>query len=245
MIDQAEVNKQRWLSVISSKLFWVPAAVGAAVGLLAEAPLAWIGWAAVGFGVASVVWQLTVGGQKLTDQAIAKVKRKAGREHRAYLRRLQRKLRQDRDPRTGEMLRSLRDLYGRVEDLDFDPTQQQTWQIEVYEQIRNLYQSCLSALERSYELWIRANEMATDESRSQMLNWRDDVLNQVSESVQQLGKTVDQVQASAMKRELPDNELSQVRSELEQGLEVARGVEKRIESLEQELQGQRSSIREL
>lgn len=244
MIDQAEVRKQRFLSAITSRFFWVPAIVGTALGFLAESPLSWFGWAAVGVGVASVVWRMTIGGRSLTNQAISKVKQKASREHRAYLRRLQRKLRRDRDPRTGEMLRSLRDLYGRLDDMEFDPQQQQTWQVEVFGQIRNLYQSSLSALERSYELWDRANEMATDESREELLAWRDGVLQEVRQSIEQLSKTVDQVQASAMQRELPDGELSQMRSELEQGLEVARGIEQQIQNLENELQGHRSSLRE-
>ena len=221
-------------------MFWFPTALGAAVGLLAAPPLAWVGWAAVGIGVATFAWKMTVG----SDQATKQAESKADREHRAYLRRLQQKLRTDRDPRTGEMLRDLRDLYGRLSDISDDPQLQQPWQIEVVGQIRNLYQSSLSALERSYELWDRAQDMATEETRDQLLDWRANVLDEVSRSIQQLAKTADQVQASAVKRELPEDDLAQMRQELEQGLTVARNVEQQIEKLENELKTGQSTIRE-
>ena len=142
------------------------------------------------------------------------------------------------------MLRSLQDLYGRLDDMEFDPSNQQSWQIEVFGEIRNLYQASLAALERSYEMWDRANEMATDEARQELLNWRDGVLQEVSQSVTQLSKTVDDVQASVMKSELPDKDLAQMRGELEQGWEVARGIEHQIEQLERELKGVRITLPE-
>lgn len=239
MFDQAEVRKQRVLGAIYSKLFWVPVMLGTSLGLLGKAPWSWVGWTAVVLGVGSVVWRTTVGGRELAERAITRVKRKSSREHRAYLRQLQRKLRRDRDERTGEMLRSLRDLYGRLDDMEFDPGAQQSWQINIFGQIRNLYQASLAALERSYELWNRANEMTTDEARKELLIWRDSVLQEVKQSVLQLSKTVDDVQASTMKRELPDEDLTRMRAELEQGLKVAHEIEQQMEQLEGELKGLR------
>ena len=231
-------------STLTSHLVWFPAALGTAVGLLADPPIAYLGWGAVGFGVASLIWKLTLGSRQLTDHAKSKQRGDANREHRAYLRQLQQKLRTDRDPRTGEMLRKLRDLYGRLDDISADPELQRPWQIEVVEQIQDLYQSSLSALERSFEIWERSRDMATDETRQQLMNWRADVLGEVDHSIQQLNKTADQVQASALKRELPEDDLAQMRQELEQGLTVARNVEQQIENLENELKTNQSPLRE-
>jgi len=242
MVDRTDVFKQRFLSAVTSRLFWLPTALGAAIGLFSDPPAAWLGWGAVGFGVATLVWNLTVGSRQLTTRATSKLRSEANREHRAYLRRLQQKLRTDRDPRTGEMLRKLRDLYGRLDELSADPQLQQSWQIEVVGQIHNLYQSSLTALERSFELWERSQVMATDESRQQLLDWRADVLGEVGRSIEQLATTADQVQASALKRELPEDDLAQMRQELEQGLSVARNVEQQIEKLENELKTYRSPI---
>jgi len=236
MIDQAEVNRQCWLSVVRAKRFWFPVLMGTLLGINADTPFAWIGWATVLIAVGVAAWRLTWGRQTLIVRVITQLKRKESREQRAFLRGLQRKLRQDRDSRTGDMLRRLRKVYDRVVELDLDKARQQPWRVEVYDQVCVLYRSCLSALERSFDLWIRANEMATDESRLQVLQWRNELLNQVNEGVQQLEKSLDQLQASALKYELPQAELLQVRSELEQGLEVARQVEKRLESFEQTLQ---------
>lgn len=244
MVDSTEVNKQRLLSAVTSKLFWLPTALGAAVGLLADPPAAWLGWAAVGLGVATLAWKLTVGSWPLTRKAESELRNQANREHRAYLRQLQQKLRTDRDPQTGEMLRKLRDLYGRLDDITGDPQLQQPWQTEVVEQIHSLYQSSLKALERSFELWHRGQDMATDETRQQLLDWRSDVLGEVGRSIEQLAKTADQVQASAVKRELPEDDLARMRQELQQGLTVARNVEQQIEKLENELKTSQSPIRE-
>ena len=86
--------------------------------------------------------------------------------------------------------------------------------------------------------------MATDETRQQLLNWRAEVLGEVGHSIQQLNKTADQVQASALKRELPEDDLAQMRQELEQGLTVARNVERQIENLENELKTRQSPVRD-
>ncbi len=242
MVDQAAVNRHRFSSAITSYPVWFSAILGTAVGVLAEPPVAYLGWAAVGFGVATLIWKLTIGSRQLTDQATSKLRAAANREHRVYLRQLQQKLRTDRDPRTGEMLRRLRDFYGRLGVLSADPELQRPWQLEVVGQVRTLYQASLRALERSYELWNRARDMATDETRQQVLEWRAEVLDEVTRSIDQLNKTADQVQASILKRELPEDELAQMRQELQHGLNVARNVEQQIENLENELKPNRTAI---
>ncbi len=64
-------------------------------------------------------------------------------------------------------------------------------------------------------------------------------VQKVQKSEQVVKKTVDDVQASAMKRELPDEDLTRMRAELEQGLKVAHEIEQQMEQLEGELKGLR------
>ena len=79
--------------------------------------------------------------------------------------------------------------------------------------------------------------MATDRAKHEMLDSRDDLLEQVETSIGHLESTLDNLQTVQIQR--TDEELSdrnaRLRQELDQGLEVARAVEKRMEDLERQL----------
>jgi hypothetical protein len=234
MVDPAEVRKQRWVRVVTSRRFLLPAIVGVVLGVFGNPPVNWLGWAAGVVAAGVVVWDLTWGGAKLTAAIHQDLRRKADRDHHQYLRELQRKLRTDRDPRTGEMLRHLRQLYDRMQDLLQQTTGGKPWQMEVHGQVRHLYQSCLTALERSFELWERGREMATESSRQEVMQWRTDLLQEVSQSIEHLGTTLDHIQTGSLRLDRADDDLARLRGELEQGLAVARNTEQRIEQLDRE-----------
>ena len=78
------------------------------------------------------------------------------REHAAYLRELRRRLRGDRDPRTSNMVKKLKQVYDRlwsmVPDVGADENAASLL-TAVHRQVRDLYDSCVKLLERSLQLW--------------------------------------------------------------------------------------------
>jgi hypothetical protein len=131
----------------------------------------------------------------------------------------------------------LRGIFERLWTLTPDPNSEWKEIPEVYQQAMELYQSCLTLLKRTFELWIASRSVSTDRARHQLLDARDELLGQVEQSVDHLNASLDSLQTSGIDRTREELALhnSQLQQELEQGLEVARAVEKRMDELEREI----------
>lgn len=78
-------------------------------------------------------------------------------------------------------------------------------------------------------------EMSTDAVRQEMLDRREHVLEEVQESTAHLEAAVDYLRAKQVERGLDETEVTQIRDELDVGLQVARRVEEHMSELENEL----------
>lgn len=152
------------------------------------------------------------------------------------------RLLQDEDPRTEELLGELRRLYAQ-----FQP--QGRWSnglslhaaSEIRSQVEKLFQGCIICLERSLDLYQSSKEMETRSGKKQAKEARKRVLEEVEASIEQLARTLDEVAALSLVGPDQEEHLARVRQELDQSLEVARRVEERMKSLEEDLG--RSSVR--
>lgn len=159
----------------------------------------------------------------------------AHEEHEDYLRRLARQLRRDRDERTGECLRRLHKLHERFrEDGVLSTTSKSAALLDIREKIEQLYWSCLRSLERSLVMWRAARDMSTPETRQAVLDRRDKLVIEVQDGIAHLESTVDQLVAASLRRG-DEQDVTQVRDELEAGLQVARRVEERMAQMEDDL----------
>lgn len=183
-----------------------------------------------GLGIAAA--KLLFGRDELVRQAEEDLRNESARDHRSYLRRLHRRLRSDKDSRTGQYLAELRRLYDRLQEAGLMGSKTSNLVLpEVRNKAEQIYRSCLSCLEQSLELWQAAQEMATDAAKEQLLASREKLLEELGESVRHLGATVDHLQAAGLRQSDESESLSHMREELEQGLEVARRVERRMAEL--------------
>lgn len=245
MSQETQLRKRKWKRLFRS-VAWPTIAgggillAGVATGQIL-APLGFVGMGLLALGTAVGVYRWTLGGERLTEEARADLETETAREHVAYLKTLRGRMRRDRDPRTTKMVKKLKDVYDRLtargipESAD-SVTKRRAGMAEVHQGARGLYQSCLDMLERSLELWNGARKMATESSRAQLLKSRDEILDQVEESINHLDRTLDQIQVAKLGQDdsiSADN--SQLQQELEQGLEVARRVEERMRDLEHDL----------
>ena len=173
-------------------------------------------------------------------EAVRDVLQRAEGEQLQRLQRLRHQLRGDRDPHSTQLVRQLRAILKRLTDSFFEEAVDVGRDLSRRDSLATstqLYESCFRLLERSFELWNGAQQMATDSSRQELLNQRTDLLRQVEQSMQHLNSSLDQLQTSQLKED--DGSVAANRSlqdELQLGLETARRVEERMESLEQELQ---------
>lgn len=109
--------------------------------------------------------------------------------------------------------------------------------LEMIEMVSSLHDACLISLRRSAQILETMTELTTEEVRSEMVEKRRKLDDEVERSIGQLSLALDRMQTSTFRSE-DAGELARVRDELEAGLETARRVDDRIARIEREL-GQR------
>ncbi|MEE8450823.1 MAG: hypothetical protein V3R99_02880 [Thermoguttaceae bacterium] len=145
---------------------------------------------------------------------------------------LDNRLRKDRDPRTQESLRQLRELYGKfVGDVQSGKINRSTH--EILEIVEELFRTSVAQLEVSYQLWQTSRTLGK-EAKQKMLAQRDEVVEEVVDTIRHLGTTIEQFFAFTRKKN-KDN-LGRLREELDEAIRVARRTEERMASWENDPQ---------
>ena len=226
--------------LIASPLVVIPAGLGAATFTMAvvlHAPLGFLGFLGLSgilAGVGIAVTRSILGWDELTRRAFDELQGESDQSQAQIIDGLEQALRADHDPRTTQSAQELRRLYRRLERAGVMGDNIDSLLLpEIKNKAEQLYQSCLDSLGRTLELWQAAQEMATPEARKQVLAQREALIGEVDKSVHHLGKTLDHLQTSMLKRDRQDEDLARMREELEMGLQVAQRVEQRIDQLGQ------------
>ena len=241
-MDSVQIRRAKLVHLITWPGVLVPAVAGAAslaLGALTNGfsgGLVWTGLAAMGVGAAAAAYRWFAAVETLEQQALDRIRLQAEKEHLDYLKQLRRRLRRDRDPRTGKCLKRLHGTYERLGRLDARVASGGSRTLtEVVAQAKQLYQSCLELLERSLVLWNASQQMSTDDASGKLLESRDQLLDEVDRSIDRLDKTLDGLQVAALNDNDQRGEHSRLRAELDEGLAVAQRVQQRMDALEQGL----------
>jgi hypothetical protein len=224
-----DVRKKVLLDLFASPGTLLPVVGGltALLGSWAFNLAAWTGFlGVVGIlaGVGVSVTKLIFGLEKITNDAYEYVHAQEVKKQEERLDALDRKLVTDRDPRTQESLRRLRELHRDFAD-DLEKGKIARSSHDVLEIIEELSRKCVAQLERSYQLWhtARGNSGTV---RDHLLQEREQVILEVVESVHHVEKTIGQFRSFAAKDS--DEDLGRLREELDEAIEVARRAEERV-----------------
>ena len=233
-MDPAAIRFRFWARILALPQVWVPAVSGVCLTLSGYSTLfAIVGpllsCAVIGFYVGlyrDTIWELAADDIRLEDRYLQQAK----------LRDLRRRLRDDKDYRSNQLIRDLQSAYDRMcanrliepspaDDSVTREIKQQTW---------GLFESGYQALERSYELWQSAVQMTTDEGREKLMAPRASLLDEVNESIVYLGQGLDFLQNKRL-HSRTNLSLSKSGKELARGLEIAKRIHERLDDLEEEI----------
>ncbi len=191
----------------------------------------------LGVSALGIAWHLTFGRERMKRLALGDVLERQRREHIGRLKSVRRLLRRDRDPRSSKLVKQLKVVFDRLWVVTPDPIDEQTQPSEIHMQILALHEASLKMLEKSFEIWRQAQRVRTDRTKHQLLNSRDELLDQVGLSIEHLEKSLDELQLAKLERQDTDwkRQSSRLLEELDQSLTVARNVETRMEDLDQRL----------
>lgn len=243
-MEPAKFRNRVLLRLLASPSVIVPAGLGAAallVGLATGQPtgvwgLVGLSGVLLGLGAAAGRWLFGFG--EIARQAFDELRAEAGRDQRAYLRRLRNRVRADRDPRSNRLLMELVELAGRMARAGMvGPRADGEPLTDVAAQLVELHRSCLASLERTVDLYETARDMETEAARAELLTRREKLLDEIHRTEEHLSATLDYLQSAQLKRGDKEADLARMREELDQGLAVAQQVERRMDELDRELRG--------
>jgi hypothetical protein len=191
---------------------------GAAVGFLGLVGVL------AGLGVAAT--RLIFGLEEITNRAYEYVHDQEWKNQQKALDKLDHKLIRDRDPRTQDALRQVRHLYTTLlEDVKAGKITRNSH--EILQKVEALFRACVDQLQRSYKLWSTARRLSGD-ARQRVLQQREKVVQEVVRAVDHLDQTIEQLRGLTAKSD--EEDLGQLRSELDEAIEVARRTEQRLAS---------------
>lgn len=183
-----------------------------------------IGLVGVMAGVGIQATRLIFGIEELTEKAHAYLTEQEKAEQDKRLSDLARRLEQDDDPRSEECLLRLRRLY---DSLQSEAPKGHT-AIIFREKVEQLFQAAVKQLERSLELWEKAQQLPGSASRP-LLKERRKAIDEVVLTVNHVTRTVEQYHAFQMQES--DHELAKLREELDQTIEAARRADEAINAI--------------
>jgi len=141
----------------------------------------------------------------------------------------------DEDPRTGEALDQLKVLQRSLDDIRRNDTHNSVDASDLIRSSQNLIGHCLTSLERSFQLWRTAQAMLTKRARRELIDKREILVHEITESIARIAGAVDGIRTLGIE-DNPGEKLASIRTELDTNLELARRVDKRMQSLEKELE---------
>ncbi len=165
---------------------------------------------------------------KISDKVIQEIRQKAKDEENRRLSELQKMLRRDRDSRTQDYLLLLRTAKDDFEEVASRPGVEKR-SGEIVLQVRQLFESAIQQLERSYKHWESSERLAGAE-RVNVIHQREQILQEVKAAVDHLEDVAKQYR-DLMARER-NVDLSQLRDELDTSLRIAKRTEERMRELE-------------
>ncbi|MGE0608388.1 MAG: hypothetical protein AB7O62_14930 [Pirellulales bacterium] len=240
------IERSRYRRKVFADLLGHPATVLPAVAGMTALLASWAGvidspwwpfWGIAGLlaGAGIMASRWIFGSEKILHRAFDSLQEDALKDEKKLLDQLDRRLRQDNDPRPEEALRQLRQLYeGFRGDRGWQDALPERSTLEIGNKVEKLFKACIITLSRSQDLWETSQKMATANGRQSALAQREELVKEIRESVRQLARTIDGVQSLQVQLRQDDN-LAQIRQELDESLEVARRVEQRMQNLEAEL----------
>jgi hypothetical protein len=230
-------------------LFGVPIIVIPVVGGLACLMLSWavggsallsllggIGLIIAGCGFAS---RIAKAPQMISKQKQYEHEEKA-KAQRRELDKLDTCLKKDRDPRTQTCLREIRDIYETLQE-DIREGQISPNAYSILSTVEGLFHACVDQLKQTYDLW-EASRNLRGKHRKKLETQRNELVGEVEATVCHLADSVQQFHVLRTSKGRQD--LSKLRKQLDDQIDVARRAERKRRSIYQEDQDFESFLSE-
>lgn len=240
MLDKKQRTKRIVLRLIGHPSVVIPGGLGAGAIVLSVIGVGGGIGAFVGIILALVAtgvltWRFLFRLKQISQETLDAIQREIEETHKERISALRRKLSSDKDKRDEQLLNDLREVELAFKD-------DKSWMeqagaetvIQVLHRVDEVFETSLKLLERSFDLRQTATRLH-GEARDQLLKTSDDILEQVGQSVNDLGKILAGVQKLSVQRltgqTMDQSDLQQGVKELKAILDAAQQAEDRCQKL--------------
>jgi len=233
-MDRKRLRQKVLLNLASSPITLIPVLVGASLLLglwtfsINSVLAAVIGVGALVAGVGSFFTRLFVGDSSAASKAIADLRREHEQAQIDELDELDAELSKDRDPRTQKMLRDLRALVKTFKDSSYDDNLNTSSLMDITAGVEDLFGEGVKMLRKSLEFYRTARDIHDQSTRETILARREEVLDDVQKSIDQLGTLLTDIQKMDV---ADDSQQERIRQELQDNFDVAKRVRERMTDL--------------
>ena len=240
MSDNKNMAKRVMADILGSPLVLMPFMVGSAafaslfaLGLKGSVAVGavLIGLAGTLAAAGTFITKFILGKDDRVKQLVEASRDKAKRDKRKALEHFHHRLTMDGDERTETAMQDLRSLRQAFRQLDkIAPDLNRAMIEDIQQRSEELFQQCVSSLDKTLQLWKTAESLASEAARKPILEQREKLVGDVVQTVEHLSRTLASVQGITSRSD-GDARLQRLRGELDQSLEVAKKVEQRVDSL--------------
>lgn len=233
-MDQTRLRQKVLLNLASSPITLIPSLAGISILFVLwtfsiNTPLmAFLGILGLLAGVGSFFTRLFMGDSRVAEKSIADLRREREQEQIDRLDELSDQLTKDRDPRTEKMLQDLRALVKTFKESSHDGNLNASSLGDIRTGIEDLFEEGVKMLRKSLEFYRTARDINDTSTRETILGRREEVLNDVQKSVDQLGTLLTDIQRMDV---ADDSQQERIRRELKDSFEVAKRVRERMSDL--------------
>lgn len=229
-----DLRKRILLDLLVTPGTVIPTVLGVSLLLLAEflgGMAAFLGFCGVLCGFGAVLTNLVFNMEKISKKALKEWQEAQAKQRERSLDELDAKLVKDRDPRDQTALRNLRTIYKSfVDDLNSGKLASSV-SAAMMTQIDEIFNACVSQLERQYEIWETSMKVYGD-LREKLQRQRDEIIAEVEKSVTNLADVVSEVRA--LKINTKKGELEKLQQRLTTQLDAAKATEQFVAGLDKD-----------
>lgn len=205
--------------------------VGVWVGLPAVLVLGAVTCFLVGIGVPTT--RLIINAEELYKKALAEIQHEDQLKDESSLDELDRALVSDRDSRTENLLRDLRALIKGFNDFDWSKGLDRGSAFRVYTNVEALFRECVKNLEKTLELFNKAQGLRSREAKKPFVDEREKIIEEVKESVRKMAEVLTRTQQlSSVDSSCESNEMSQRREDLIRALQIAEEARREVQGVQ-------------
>ena len=187
---------------------------------------AFFGFLGLLIGLGSFLTNLTFNLEKITQRVIRQQSKQELAKKQKELDKLDKKLTRTDDETDEAVLRNLRVLH---KSFSKDANNIPTNMLDIFSDI---FENCIAKLEKSYEIYLTAQEMLGD-AKKQLLLHRKKLIKDVEDSVLELAGTINEIRVLKLKSE--DTVLENLQKKLSSQLEVAKATEESLMEFDSQL----------